>query len=291
MTKKEVAAVNDFLPAHLQGRTDIVNNTQAGVEISLKMPKVSIKGSKFKLINGDEDPIVIKTGVLPFIILGVAPDHPNLKVRTYYSGPWDPDSNLPPDCSSFNGVHPNEWTENPQSPTCAQCPHNKWGSAVGRNGKTKAKACKESKFIFGVYAPDGMDGILYSLQIPVMSLTNFSDYTKELINMGNVPYQSVITNIEFTDDDEYPRLTFSFGDWLNESDFNIANTLAGKADWNDTGMFTSNADGMIKLAAPVKPRELPAHLTTVEGTATEAPEAVPQQPVDTSAVNEALNDW
>jgi hypothetical protein len=59
--------------------------------------------------------------------------------RAYYSREFDPADKTAPDCYSYDGVEPHEKAAEPQAETCAECPHNEFGS--DRRGR--GKACKE----------------------------------------------------------------------------------------------------------------------------------------------------
>src|ERR1044072_1002677 len=62
--------------------------------------------------------------------------NPNLS-KTWYENGWDENSTNPPDCSSANGVLPDNGVPKKQSATCAACPRNQWATAPN-GGKGKA---------------------------------------------------------------------------------------------------------------------------------------------------------
>lgn len=97
--------------------------------------------------------------------------------RSWYDGPYDPDTPQAPACYSFGteGV-PHLASRAPQAENCKDCPKNKWGSAPPRPGSTKpgrGKACREGARV--VVCPAGTpiaSAALYMANIPVTSLGN-----------------------------------------------------------------------------------------------------------------------
>jgi hypothetical protein len=62
-----------------------------------------------------------------------------LAARHYYAGAYQPDTVTSPECYSFDGIAPHPEAQDKQSPDCANCQLNQFGSAQNAKGK----ACKE----------------------------------------------------------------------------------------------------------------------------------------------------
>jgi hypothetical protein len=85
------------------------------------------------------------------------------------------------------------------------------------NGK-KAKACTDHKRL-AVVAAEDPEGAVYLLQVTPSALGGLNQYHKELSRHGVSP-NMVITNIGFDSKASYPKLTFSYGGFLDEEAYN-----------------------------------------------------------------------
>lgn len=210
------------LPAHLAAFSGLaaqflaLNDAAAsGVAGGQGHPRISIKGSRFRLnpVGGDE--LVINQMHLDVIIVGANPH----MSKTYYANAYDPNAAdvVAPTCFSDNGVGPSAAARSPQCGTCAACPHNVLGSKVGPAGG-KLKACADRKKIAVLLGDvpnqveNGHEGSVYELRMPYMSAKNFTTYAQEFKNRG-VPLNLVLTRMEFDSGSEFPRLKFSIGGW------------------------------------------------------------------------------
>jgi hypothetical protein len=168
-------------------------------------PKLSIKGKVFALVRSGERKVITR------------PDDPDtaasslevvlLRTQKGFSKAWylkpyvEGQEVLKPDCSSRDGVKPDESITDPQAKSCANCPHNQFGSA--RQGK--GKACADIKRV-AVAAPDRMDEPML-LQIPPGSFKNLTQFGKDLKAHG-AQYNEVVTRIGFNMEAATPELTF-----------------------------------------------------------------------------------
>src|SRR6478736_243413 len=64
--------------------------------------------------------------------------------KIYYEKGFTEGDMAPPDCWSVNGLAPDPAASKKQSPSCASCPKNVFGSKISDNG-SKGKACADSK--------------------------------------------------------------------------------------------------------------------------------------------------
>lgn len=199
------------------------------------VPRISLKGMKFRfIVDGEEQKAVKET--INVIILGAQPQSGMSK--TFYREKYNPNDSGPPDCSSQDGVRPDYWVSNPESPVCATCPQNKWGSATSMSGG-KAKACRDSKRLMVVEAGDEPidEATIFILNVTVSSLKALSEYGKLLVQNG-VPMASCITQITMLDDSDYPRIKFDFVGILNEDLCVKSLERAKKREWESIDMRT-----------------------------------------------------
>lgn len=175
-------------------------------------PRISLRGRRFRILlpDADKEQVLPEGAALNAVLVGAAPAKGVAKV--YYAGAYNPDEQLPPDCSSSDGVRPDSWVATPQSETCATCPHNAWGSS----SRGKGKACRDIKRVFVLPANQIRDGLVFSLVVPPTSLKHLSAYAKELKAHGVAP-QYVVTQLAFADS-EYPELLFRFARFLTEEE-------------------------------------------------------------------------
>ena len=116
----------------------------------------------------------------------------------FYDTEYDPDQPASPICYAFGSdpdtMKPHEASPQPQCASCADCPHNEWGSA----DKGKGKACSNVRRI-AVMAEDGLEdpdnAEVRFAKIPVMSVKNLAKYVKDLDRLYELPPLGVITEM------------------------------------------------------------------------------------------------
>lgn len=197
------------LPAYLQGN---VGATDGLITSGESLPRISIKGFKFTLKTKENEVVLAPVGTpLDVVILAVDPPNKNVG-RVFFTSGYSGDSDKP-DCSSANGVYPDEWIEEPQSRTCADCPKAVWGSATNAKGN-KVKACSDHKRLI-VVPPDAIDGELAVIQVPPTSLKALSGYGRKLLKL-NAPLAGLVTRLSFDQTVEHPKLEFDAVSFLPE---------------------------------------------------------------------------
>ena len=221
--KQTLPAVPEYLKAYMAQP-----NTEADslASSSISIPRISLRGRKFRLIEGGEE-IRKPSDELHAVILAVEPEA-GLFVKTYYEGQYNSGDSSPPTCASSNGIAPDTWVTTPQSNRCATCPKNQFGSATSRSGK-KAKACRDSKRVW-MALPEDIEGTVYAMNIPVTSLKNVSEYGR-LLKTNGFPISAVITKISM-EDAEFPQLMFEMAGFLNEETGKTAIERNIARDWN-----------------------------------------------------------
>jgi hypothetical protein len=99
--------------------------------------------------------------------------------RTYYPNGFDSDTVQVPACYALDSLYPHPEASEPQADDCASCQWNKWGTAVGANGKpSRGKACREGARI--IVAPAGVPlktASMHTAKIPVTSLSTVTNFT------------------------------------------------------------------------------------------------------------------
>jgi hypothetical protein len=128
--------------------------------------------------------------------------------KTYYINGWDENNANPPDCASANGIVPDAGVPHQQSPVCATCPRNAWGSAPGGG---KGKACGDHRRLAVVPLTDlrneSFGGPLL-LRCPAASLQDMAAFDSRYKGMG-YPYFTMGIKVGFDPAESYPKLTFA----------------------------------------------------------------------------------
>lgn len=244
MARQEIA-----VPEHLKKfltQSAASSDADAMASASVSIPRISLRGRKFRLIEGGEE-IKKPADELFVVILAVEPGS-GLMAKTYYEKGYQSGDSSPPDCSSANGITPDAWISNPVSPKCNGCPKNVFGSAQSRSGG-KAKACKDSKRLW-VVEPDNLQGTVYSLGVPVTSLKAMAEYGS-LLKANGIPTAAVITKLSMKDT-EFPELLFDFVGVLDEKPMEIALLRNEQKDWDlhQSGPMLEHQPAATPLQAP-----------------------------------------
>ena len=268
------------VPAHLAGKVGVpsvlAQSLVGGLPTSDGFPRISIKGSRFRIVDGGTETLLDSTK-LDIIVVGA---NPRLS-KTWYEKPWTPDAEpSAPDCFSLDGVGPHIDSTKPQNDLCASCPQNAWGSKITPQGQ-QVKACADQKRL-AVVAADDPTGSVYLLQVTPGALKGLNSYQKELSTRG-IPPEIVKTTVSFDTDASYPKLKFSFGGFIDEAAQEAVDKLFGiDAVLTITGEKEIVKEATIVSApaieAPVV-KEEPAEKKEVKGfgkVATEEPKAKPK---------------
>ena len=209
-----IVPLNIQVPAHLAGRIgqpSALGVALAGGIAGESLPRISIKGSRFRIVDQGVETVMPNTE-LEVVIVGA---NPQLS-KTYYAKEYDANAEPSgPDCSSLNGVSPDLDAPLKQSDLCATCPMNAWGSKKSDKGKD-LKACADSKRLAVVPAGQA-DGTVYLLSVTASALKGLNAYYKQLGQHGIVP-EVVKTKISFDTNASFPKLTFSYGGFVEAAD-------------------------------------------------------------------------
>jgi len=241
---------NIQVPAHLAGKVGVPSVLAKSLTGGLStggegFPRISIKGSRFRIVEGGNETVLDSTK-LDLIIVGA---NPRLS-KTWYQKAWTPDAEpSAPDCFSLDGVGPHTDSTNPQNDLCASCPQNAWGSKITPQGQ-QIKACSDQKRL-AVVSADDASGAVYLLQVTPGALKGLNAYQKELMTRG-IPPEIVKTTISFDTDASYPKLAFSFGGFIDEAAQEAVDKLFGTDQVLEiTGEKELSTPSLPKKVAPV----------------------------------------
>jgi hypothetical protein len=248
--------VNLQVPAHLVGRVGVPSVLAAsltgGLTSGQSFPRISIKGARFRIVEGDTETVLDSTN-LDVVIVGA---NPRLS-KTWYAKQWDANAEATgPDCFSLDGVSPDPEAADPQNDLCASCPQNAWGSKITPTGQ-QVKACSDTKRL-AVVAADDPSGPVYLLSVTPAALKGLNQYQKELTVRG-IPPEIVKTRVSFDTDASFPKLKFTFGGFLEADVQQVVDGLFGSDQVKEiTGETLRTPVAVPKLAAPAPVAPKPA---------------------------------
>lgn len=245
-----------------------------------KVWRVKFRGEERIVKNADGDPAASLVAVL-------VKGSPMLS-KIYYPGAYNEGDSDAPDCFSVDGVRPDPSASKPQSPTCANCPHNVWGSKVTEQGN-KTKACSDNRRVAIVPYPDLRNELFGGpllLRIPPASLADLKTYEQNLMQMG-LPYQAVITKISFDHNLAYPKLTFQALKGLNEEEARIIVELMKGAVVDRMLAEAPIVDEPSHAVAPASPAAAPVQPAPAAAAPAPAP-AAPAAPAAAPAAPAAV---
>lgn len=271
--------VNIQVPAHLANKVGVpsvlADSLGGGIGGGVDYPRISIKGARFRIIEGGTEAVLDATS-LEVVIVGA---NPRLS-KSFYATAWNPDAEASaPDCFTLDGVSPDQESTQPQNDLCATCPQNAWGSRVTAQG-TKVKACADQKRL-AIVAADDAGGSIYLLQVTPAALKGLNQYQKELGMRGIAP-EIVRTKISFDTSASFPKLQFGFGGFISEDVQTAIEPLFGSDK-------VLEITGENKAAAPVTPapEEAPPVEVVEEVAKTPAAETAPAEEVKTTGFGKA----
>lgn len=192
---QEPASSHDEFTAGVQGGFAVISYRG-------KVWRIKHQGSEAPVMRpGTSEP----SGTLEIVLVKGAPHI----AKIFYDRPYQEGDMEAPDCFSVNGVTPDPASPRKQSPTCAACKNNVWGSKVTAQGKP-TKACQDSRRIavvaLGDMASERYGGPLL-LRIPPASLGELAAYANKMKTLGYQLHQ-IATRVGFDLNAAYPRFAF-----------------------------------------------------------------------------------
>ena len=269
-----IVPVSLQVPAHLASRVGVpsvlAQSMTGGLSSGQLFPKISIKGSRFRIKEGDTETVLDSTN-LDVVVVGA---NPRLS-KAWYAKAYDKDAEpAAPDCYSLDGVSPDPESEDPQNNLCASCPRNSWGSKVTDSGQ-QVKACADKKRL-AVVSADDASGPIYLLEVTPAALKGLNQYQKELSVRG-IPPEIVKTRISFDTIASFPKLVFTFNGFLDADVQEIVDGLFGTAQVKEiTGENLRSPVAVPQIAkaptpAPVAPKPAVKAAPVVEPAPAPAP--------------------
>jgi hypothetical protein len=175
--------------------------------VSIGYPVLSIKGKTFHVNEGGESELLMSPhdANAPATTIELVMIKANRDIsKVWYETGYVEGSTEAPDCYSNDGTVPAADSANRQSPTCASCRWNQWGSKITEQG-SKAKACADSRRT-AVAAADDIDRAML-LRVPAASLKPLQQFGQILAKRG-VPYNAVVMKLTFDFSVSHPLLKF-----------------------------------------------------------------------------------
>lgn len=160
---------------------------------------ISIRGKNFSF-QGTALPEPLKVVVINYAF-----------ENAFYDTEYDPENPAPPACFSIgmaeDTLKPHESSPKPQSATCAECPHNEWGSAE----KGRGKACKNNRRLLVLNA-DVKDfdsdyvekSEVAMMRIPPTSVKHFKGHLKKITDGIKLPIWATVTALTFDEEAATP---------------------------------------------------------------------------------------
>lgn len=243
------------LPAYLQGNQNV--NEDLTSHASQSFPVLSIKGKVFAVVRGTERAVVpnpkdpeAPATRMPIIIVKANKNNS----KTYYAQAFKEGvEDVKPTCFSNDGIRPDPSVEHPQCSTCANCKWNVFGTARGSDGTGKGKACSDCVRVAITPANDPTEA--YLLRVPPASIKNLGELGTTLARR-KVPYQAVVVELSFDQEQATPRLVFKPTGFVNEATYKHVMEMA-ETDIVKAITGTVNHAAAEQAAAETKPVSAP----------------------------------
>ena len=198
MTKKQEPTTAAEQVAPEVPKTEVMS-IQAQIAQQLARQAETAKGLRssgsfitFKNANLKVDGISIPANELNVRVLAT------ISERAWYAKEFDADAVQVPDCYALDNDVPHEEATNPQADTCAECKHNKWGSAT----RGKGKSCRESARVIVIPANVPLASAqMYSAKLPVTSLSTVTAITSRC-GQANKLFGEFVTKLSVTEDNK-----------------------------------------------------------------------------------------
>lgn len=282
--------------------TPVENTLAAGIPASFGI--ISYKGRTWAVrYRGNVTHILAENGRDPAFSIEICLLKSSPAVsKTFYEQRYVEGNTDAPDCMSTNGVIPDANSPKKQSPTCATCRNNVWGSRLTPDGKA-AKACADNKRLAVVLMPNMLDerfGGPLLLRVPPASLQDLASYGNALAQHGYHEH-SIVTRVAFDLNEAYPRFIFSPVRPLSDNEADIAIDLRQSAEVSrilaEALEYVSPAEQQAPFfeqqqqpapapaAAPAPRQRAPRQPQTIQATAV-APAVPASQPAHQSAPNQ-----
>jgi hypothetical protein len=255
------------LPAYLKNVDRTALNNEL-ISSGAGFPVISIKGKTFAIVRGGEREILPNPK---------DPDSPATSIdvvilkatkglsKVYYAKKYEDGGDDKPTCYSSDGITPNADAEEIQSPKCAICKQNVWGSRISDSGK-KGRACADTKRL-AVTTPDQLNEP-YLIRVPPASLSNLTEYGQYLAKR-NVHHSMVVTKVSFDPAAATPKLVFKVVGLLDDAGYEqVQEALKLEVVDQIVGIPNDLEQAPAAAAAPAAKTEAPPPVTGTLGIST-----------------------
>jgi len=291
------------LPAHLRARVAEAAKANAAIGAGISdmaFDRLVIDGSKFHIrsegrkttiTDGRPSPGApegLPLAALPVVLVGANPAISKIYFKEKMK---EGDGGSAPDCSSEDGITPDQGVPAPQSNACATCPQNVWGSKISEASGKEIKACDDAKNIVVVIAPFLGDiegkkgGKPLHFKVPPTALKGLKRYIDELSAQG-VQVRHVETMLTFDPSVRYPLPVFSFSRFLTEEEVAQSDARANSDEVKRIATPRAFAAGKMAAGAALVNAVAQASAPVVQAVVTPAP-AAPVVTVPTAAAPSA----
>lgn len=252
------------LPAFLQGYQSKNLAATAMASIGSGAPStLSIEGGRFTIIDSSGETEMVgamdpKIGIYCDVVIV---DLLERKSKIFYGLKYDPSNPAPPKCFSDNGIAPSISAGEPQAPTCASCPNNVIGSALGLNNKP-VRACRD-QIKAAVVLPQYPEET-FLLKIPPNSFKHFRTLS-QFFEKNQTPMETCVVRVYFEQGITGTLMFHALGYIQDEKLFHsirgllaakATDTLVGRTDVPRTALLPGPSPQA--LAASAVPAQAPA---------------------------------
>jgi len=170
--------------------------------------RLSTKARRFTF-DGENLGKTIKAVIIDFAYL-----------NTYYGKKFDEDKPNIPVCFAIDAeedeIAPHENVKTPKADACDGCPMNEWGSGRGR-----AKACQQRRRLALIHEDDLEDienANVAFLELAPTSVKHWSKFVKECSDKLNRPYYTVVVELSFDSEEDYPVVLFDIDEKISDKE-------------------------------------------------------------------------
>lgn len=263
-----------FHGQQFESAADGMEGSYGVIKYAGKVFSLQYRGQNYKFLRPDDG---TPRGSIDVIFVQL----PRHKAKTYYEN-YTEGSKERPLCWSNDSITPDAAVPFKQSPACATCPKNVFGSRTTENG-TPAKQCSDHKRTAVVLDPQLALEVLGAplseavlLRIPAASLNDFGTFGT-FMDKQNHPIQSIVTRIKFDPTKPFPKLQFEGVRPLSNAEGEIAIAIRNETTTQRIVAEVATDGGMTVVA----PGPLTQGIQQIRQDAQPAPVTSPEPPPHT----------
>lgn len=211
--------------AFLKQRPEVADELSAGITGGFAV--LGIKGKTWTIKHrGENTPILapaqpgMPPQAVPHLAVTIIAASDKL-TKTWYENGYVEGSTEAPDCYSMNGEAPDPLSKKRQNTVCSTCKWNQFGSRVSPDGKSRGKACTDSKRLAIVPSDDmknEINGGAMLMRVPPASLAGLQEYASKL-RASSAVFFAVSTWVYFDPNEAYPKIMFTPHRPLTDDEF------------------------------------------------------------------------